>query len=71
LCGKCGVTLKATSASPSIPETAVRSTGFNKRYRNYTVDTHLITYEQTEHTMERQNKTTLRKEYKGELYCEV
>jgi hypothetical protein len=44
---------------------------FKKRYTNYTVDTQLITYEQTEHTMERQNKTTLRKEYKGELYWEV
>jgi hypothetical protein len=69
--GKYSVTLKATSASPSIPETAVHSTVFDKLYNNCTVDTHLITYEQTEHTMERQNKTTLRKEYKGELYWEV
>jgi sRNA-binding regulator protein Hfq len=65
--GEYGVTLKARSASSSIPETAV----FNKGYSNHTVYTHLITYEQTEHTMERQNKTTLRKEYKGELYWEV
>jgi len=60
--GKYSVTLKATSPSLCIPKTAAHNTVFNKRHSSYTIDTHLITYEQTEHTMERANKTALRKE---------
>jgi hypothetical protein len=67
--GKYSVTLKATSTSPSIPVTAAHSTVFNQRYRNNTADTHLITYEQTEHTMERQNKTIWLKEKNTTVSC--